>query len=127
MKNSEKRDIRSAGLQEQAQEILKIAESYNVEKNFFFLTTFKRYLTQINVLQKIENEMKDGDVLISKEYVKGRQNYYTNPGINAYNSTSTAANRTVETLIKIVNTMGQSTEETGGQEDPLLKALRGEA
>lgn len=122
---AEKKQIRGKTLQEQADEILRIAESYNVEQNFFFLTTFRRYLTQINVLQKIENEMKDGDVLISKEYVKGRQNYYTNPGINAYNSTSTAANRTVETLIKIVNTMGH-TEETGGEEDPLLKALLGE-
>lgn len=122
---SEKKQIRSKTLQEQADEILRIAESYNVEQNFFFLTTFRRYLTQINVLQKIENEMKDTDVLISKEYVKGRRNFYTSPHINAYNSTSTAANRTVETLIKIVNTMGH-TEETGGEEDPLLKALLGE-
>lgn len=126
MTNQEKRDIRGAGLQEQAQEILKIAESYNVEKNFFFLTTFKRYLTQINTLQKIESEMRDGDVLISKEYVKGRRNFYTHPGINAYNSTATSANRTVETLIKIVNTMGTTAEEEGG-EDPLLRALRGDA
>ena len=123
---SEKKQIRGKTLQEQADEILRIAESYNVEQNFFFLTTFRRYLTQINVLQKIENEMKDTDVLISKEYVKGRRNFYTSPHINAYNSTSTAANRTVETLIKIVNTMGHSSEETGGEEDPLLKALLGE-
>ena len=122
---AEKKQIRGKTLQEQADEILRIAESYNVEKNFFFLTTFKRYLTQIGILQKVEAEMKDGDVLISKEYVKGRQNFYTNPGINAYNSTSTAANRTVETLIKIVNTMGHTAEDAGGEDDPLLKALLG--
>lgn len=122
---AEKKNIRGKTLQEQADEILRIAESYNVEKNFFFLTTFKRYLTQIGILQKVEAEMKDGDVLISKCYVKGRENFYTNPGVNAYNSTSTAANRTVETLIKIVNTMGHSSEDAGGEDDPLLKALLG--
>ena len=121
---AEKKNIRGKTLQEQADEILRIAENYNVEQNFFFLTTFKRYLTQIGILQKIEAEMKDGDVLITKEYVKGRKNYYTTPHIGAYNSTSTAANRTVETLIKIVNTMGHSSEDAGG-EDPLLKALLG--
>ena len=30
-------------LNEQAQEILRIAEQHGVEQNFFFLTTFKRY------------------------------------------------------------------------------------
>ena len=37
-------------LNEQARQILKIAEEYGVEQNFFFITTFKRYQVQIGIL-----------------------------------------------------------------------------
>ena len=37
-------------LNEQARQILKIAEEYGVEQNFFFITTFKRYQFQIGIL-----------------------------------------------------------------------------
>ena len=122
---TEKKTIRGADIDAQAQEIMRIAQSYNAEKNFFFKTTFERYLVQINTLRKIQEQMDGEDVLITKTYVKNRENRYTNPCLNAYNSTATSANRTCETLIKIINSMG-STEETSGGEDPLLKALRGE-
>jgi len=34
-------------LNEQAEEILRIAEQHWVEQNFFFITTFKRYQVQL--------------------------------------------------------------------------------
>ena len=37
-------------LQEQATEILKIAEESGVSNNFFFVTTFKRYQVQLKML-----------------------------------------------------------------------------
>ena len=127
MKLSEKKSIREADdVNAQAQEIMRIAEAYNVEKNFFFRTTFERYLVQIDTLRKIREQMEGEDVLVTKEYVKGRCNLYPHPGVAAFSSMSQAANRTVETLIKIVNTMGSAEDTTGG-EDPLLKALRGDA
>ena len=61
-------------LGEQAEQILKIAEGYNVDKNFFFITTFKRYLVQINILNDLENSIKQDGVLVTKEYVKNRKN-----------------------------------------------------
>jgi len=126
MKMDEKKAIRGADIDAQAQEILRIAEQYNIEKNYFFRTTFERYLVQIETLKKIEQHLHESDVLITKTYVKGRENYYCSPAVTSYNSTCSSANKTVETLIKIVNAMG-STEETSGGEDPLLKALRGDA
>ena len=35
--------LNKISLNEQAQEILRIAEQHGVEQNFFFFTTFKRY------------------------------------------------------------------------------------
>ena len=46
-------------LNQQAQEILEIAEKHGVEQNFFFITTFKRYQVQINILNDLERAIKE--------------------------------------------------------------------
>lgn len=109
-------------LNEQAQEILKIAEKHGVEQNFFFLTTFKRYQVQINILNNLEQSIKELGTLVDKEYVKGRKNVYTNPAITEYNKTSTAANQTVATLMKIITTLR---EKSDGEDDELLAFITG--
>ena len=58
-------------LNEQAQEILRIAEQHGVEQNFFFLTTFKRYQVQLQILNDLEKTIKEDGTLVTKEYVKG--------------------------------------------------------
>jgi hypothetical protein len=88
-------------LQEQAKEVLRIAQEHGVEQNFFFITTFKRYQVQINILTELEKKIQEDGALVTKEYVKGRKNVYTHPAISEYNKTCTSANQTVATLIKI--------------------------
>ncbi len=109
-------------LNEQAQEILAIAEKHGVEQNFFFLTTFKRYQVQITILTELEKKIKEDGTLVTKEYVKGRENVYTHPAIAEYNKTSTAANQTVTTLMKIITTLRNKDDDTA---DELLDFLRG--
>ena len=46
-------------LNEQARQILKIAEEYGVEQNFFFITTFKRYQVQIGILTDLERTINE--------------------------------------------------------------------
>ena len=55
-------------LQEQAEEILRIAEKYGVEQNFLFITTFKRYQVQLNILNDLEQTIKKDGSLVTKEY-----------------------------------------------------------
>lgn len=111
-------------LNEQAQEILRIASEHGVEQNFFFITTFKRYQVQISILNDLEKTIKEEGNTVTKEYVKGRKNVYTHPAIAEYNKTSTAANQTVQTLIKIITTM-RSDDDAGGSGDELLDFLKG--
>lgn len=111
-------------LQEQADEILSIAEQHGVEQNFFFLTTFKRYQVQINILTSLEKKIKEDGALVTKEYVKGRENIYTHPAIGEYNKTATAANQTVTTLMKIITTLRSDDESDAGSD--ILSFLRGE-
>lgn len=109
-------------IQEQANEILRIAQKFGVEQNFLFLTTFKRYQVQLSILNELEQKIKEDGSLVTKEYVKGRGNIYTHPAIGEYNKTSTSANQTVATLIKIIKTLRNDEEDNEG-EDELLNAL----
>ncbi len=109
-------------LNEQAQEILRIAEQHGVEQNFLFLTTFKRYQVQLQILQNLEEKIKENGATVTKEYVKGRKNLYTNPAINEYNKTSTGANQTVATLIKIIKSL-RTDDDDDNSDDELLNAL----
>ena len=109
-------------LQEQAKEVLRIAQEHGVEQNFFFITTFKRYQVQINILTELEKKIQEDGALVTKEYVKGRQNVYTHPAISEYNKTCTSANQTVATLIKIIKSLRNGEDENDG-DDELLRAL----
>jgi hypothetical protein len=110
-------------LEAQAKEILEIAEKYGVEQNYFFLTTFKRYTVQIEILNDLEKTIKKDGILVTKEYVKGRQNVYSHPAISEFNRTTDSANKTVSTLVKIITTLRHKGDEI--ENDPLLEFLNG--
>lgn len=98
-------------LQEQADLIVKKAEEKGVSTNFFFVTTFKRYQVQMRIMQELEKAIKEDGSLVTKEYVKNRENIYTHPAISEYNKTATAANGTVATLLKILTTLAEEEEK----------------
>lgn len=111
-------------LNEQAKEIIKIAEESGVQSNFFFLTTFKRYQVQLNILTELEQAIKSEGTLVSKEYVKGRKNIYSNPAIQDYNRTTDSANKTVSTLMRILRNFGVNDSDSE-EDDPLMKIING--
>lgn len=112
-------------LQEKAAEIVAMAEDAGVQENYFFVTTFKRYQVQIGILAQLEESMAKDGMLVSKEYVKGRKNLYSNPAVNAYNRTADSANKTVQTLMKIVKEFGDG-KDKDKVKDPLLELINGE-
>ena len=117
--------MKKMDMKEQAQEIMRIAEESGVQSNFFFITTFKRYQVQLSMLDELEKKMKDDGMLVTKEYVKGRKNLYSNPALKEYNTTTDSANRTVATLMKILKNYNVNDGTTEEVEDPLLKIING--
>ena len=111
-------------LEQQAQEILRMAEESGVQSNFLFLTTFKRYQVQLKILSELEKTMKEEGMLVSKEYVKGRKNLYSNPAVAEYNRTTDSANKTVATLMRIIKQYGVE-ERSEADEDPLMRIING--
>ena len=112
-------------LNEQAQEIIKIAEDSGVQSNFFFLTTFKRYQVQLNILADLERQIKENGSTVTKEYVKGRKNLYSNPSVADYNRTTDSANKTVSTLMRIIKGFNVGDGEEQRERDDLMAAING--
>lgn len=108
---------------QQANEIIKLAEASGLQSNYFFVTTFKRYQTQLKILEELNKVMNDEGMLVTKEYVKGRKNLYSSPAVAEFNRTTDSANKTVVTLMKIIkefNVDGMSDDE-----DLLMKTING--
>jgi len=112
-------------LRDQAQRIKEIAEKSGVQSNFLFATTFDRYLTQLEILENLKESIQAEGLLVEKEYVKNRKNLYSNPAVSEYNRTVDSANKTVSTLMRIIRNFNVSEDEET-EDDPLMKALRGE-
>jgi hypothetical protein len=110
-------------LNKQANEILRIAEESGAQSNFFFVTTFKRYQVQLSILNDLEKSLKEEGMTVTKEYVKGRKNLYSNPAIADYNKTTDSANKTVATLMRILKNYG--VEEQAEESDPLMDIING--
>ena len=109
-------------LQEQAEEIKKLAEESGVQTNFFFITTFDRYLSQLAILEELKASIEDNKSLVKQTYVKGRSNVVLNPAIRAYNSTTDSANKTVTCLMRIINGFK---DDGSDNVDPLLNIING--
>lgn len=111
-------------MNKQANEILRMAEESGTQSNFFFVTTFKRYQVQLAILNDLEKSLKENGMTVTKEYVKGRGNLYSNPAIADYNRTTDSANKTVATLMRILKNYG--VEETSEDEDTLMSLINGD-
>lgn len=110
-------------LQRQADEILKHAEQSGVQNNFYFVTTFQRYLVQLNILEDLAKSLEEDGMTVKKEYVKGRKNIYSNPALGSYNKTVDSANKTVATLMRILKSYG--VDEKAEDVDPLMSLING--
>lgn len=110
-------------LQEQAKEILRLAEESGLQSNYFFVTTFERYQVQLQILESLKQSIDDDGMTVTKEYVKGRKNLYSNPAISDYNRTTDSANKTVATLLRILKSFDADTSKS--DTDPLMDMING--
>ena len=110
-------------LKRQADEIMRLAEQSGVQSNFFFVTTFKRYLVQLDILEDLAKTLDEEGMTVKKEYVKGRKNLYSNPALSSYNKTVDSANKTVATLMRILKSYGVDEEKE--DVDPLMNIING--
>lgn len=100
-------------LQNLAEEILKEAEAKGFAENYYFASTFQRYKTQMQILEDLEKAIKQTGSIVKKTSATGVENMTTNPAIADYNKTSSAANNTITTLLKILESLATPTKKSG--------------
>lgn len=108
---------KSKELQRRIEEFADRATDLGIADDLIFDTTFNRYVMQVNILEELKAEIEDGDLMVKKAYVKDRDNLYVNPAIAEYNKTSTAANQTAVTLVKLMAQLRDGAAEDDGLDD----------
>lgn len=93
--------------------LVQMAEDYGVADNALFLSALDQYCTQQKVIDGINEVLSDSETLLTtKEYVKNRENVYAHPLIRELPKHSDAANRTANTMLDIIKTLGH--KKSGG-------------
>ena len=86
------------------------SEKYRMElaeiehTNFLYRSTLDRYVTQLNLLDQAQNDMNERGLTVVKTTPRGAEIEVANPSIQVYNQTASAANSTVSTLLRVVQT-----------------------
>lgn len=115
--------MKKKNLNDQAKEILKMAEEAGLQSNYFFVTTFERYQVQLQILENLKEAIEEDGLTVTKEYVKGRKNLYSNPAVGDFNRTTDSANKTVATLLRILKSFDAEVQKE--EADPLLDIING--
>lgn len=112
-------------LEKRAESIRLEAEESGLDEDMSFSTTYDRYLKQLKILkalgEKVDEIIDEDDILLQREYIKGQENTIVHPAIREYNNTAAGANRTLQTLRKIMH----ERKESGADKDPLLSIING--
>ncbi len=91
-------------------ELLKMAKEYGVEKNALFVSAAKQYTVQMKIIDSIEKILSDADLIVSKEYVKSRENVYSHPLVKELPKHADSANRTLASMLDIISKLGKKVE-----------------
>ncbi len=89
---------------QELQEIEDAAKAANCDTNFLYRTTLDRYVTQLDLLTNAQDDMNKNGLTVTKVTPRGAEVEVANPAIQIYNQTASAANSTVSTLLRIVQT-----------------------
>ena len=107
------------------EEFIRRANAIGLSDDYLFLSTIERYEMQVHILETLKKTIEEEDTLVTKEYVKGRENLYTHPAITEYNKTTDSANKTVQTLDNLMKSQVAAVNKK--EKDPLMALLGGDA
>lgn len=94
-----------------AEKFKETAESLSEEHRYIFESTLETYFQLIKNFKVLKEALEADGCLITKEYVKGRQNVYVHPAMSEMNKTVNMLNSTAKTLIAIIKDLGSENKE----------------
>lgn len=88
------------------EDIVKLAEDYGVKENVLFVSAAKRYSGQMEMIEKIQDDIHERGLMVEHVNVKGDVNMDLNPlaaQLPKYNDT---ANKTLSVMLDIIGKLG---------------------
>lgn len=96
------------------EQIIEMAQSYGVSENALFVSCAEQYALQCEVIDLIKKAIEEEDTLVTeKSYKSGVMNLYANPLVRELPKHSDSANKTLSTMIDIINKLGRKAEPKG--------------
>ena len=94
-----------------AEKFKETAESLSEEHRYIFESSLETYFQLIKNFKVLKEALEADGCLITKEYVKGRQNVCIHPAMSEMNKTVNMLNSTAKTLIAIIKDLGSENKE----------------
>lgn len=88
------------------EELLQLAEDYEVNENPIILELVGKYNEQKKMLQKIQTQIRKDGLTCTKEYVKGRENLVANPLLDIFQKHQDSSSKTLATLTDAIIKFG---------------------
>ena len=85
-------------------ELIEMAKQYGVNDNAVFVAALDA----------------EDSLMSTKEYVKGRENIYAHPLVKELPKHADSANRTAQTILNIIETLGKKKKDPGGKLGALM-------
>ena len=87
-------------------EIMEMAESYGVKDNVLFVSASKRYAEQLELIEKIQEDLRERGLMVERINVKGDTNIDTNPLVSQLPKYNDTANKTLAVMLDIIQKLG---------------------
>ena len=88
-------------------EIMRLAKTYGVDKNAFFVSAAERYAVQVEMINGIRKRIEEDGMMIEHRNVKGDINADINPLTVQLPKYIDTANKTLSLMLDIVQRLGK--------------------
>ena len=87
-------------------EIMELARDYSVDDNAIFVSAAQRYSVQVDLIEKIRNQIESDGLMIEHKNVKGDVNSDVNPLTVQLPKYIDTANKTLSLMLDIIQRLG---------------------
>ena len=87
-------------------EIMDLAESYGVKDNVLFVTASKRYEGQLEMIESIQEDLRERGMIIKKVNTNGDTVPVANPLVSQLPKYNDTANKTLGVMLDIIGKLG---------------------
>lgn len=87
-------------------EIMELAELYGVKDNVLFVTASQRYAGQLEMIESIQEDLRDRGMVITKLNTNGDEVPVANPLVSQLPKYNDTANKTLGVMLDIIAKLG---------------------